>query len=323
MLKDLISALKRAETSLRGYPSLFIYPSHSVLDKLKEEELLSVGLLINDDLQKTFSRYTDLREQRMPEEFGSSFEPVGGPAPKRKAPARPKPQPQPAPAPAPAEEDPAAQYAEQPQSQPAYTRPRPQPRAQQQQQEPEPAAEQPAPEPPKPKKVEVPAAVFDILDTPAAPAKAEVPEDLFTGQLKPVAEGEEAKAARKAEDAGAIGRLNKIMEQMKVNEEGPRQAEQPQNYMTGMPAGNGAGAPAGMGMSMPMMNPQMMMPYMTTSLVPYGAMNCFPGQNPYMSNMPYMGMGMGGGMGMRMGPTGQPISYFDSLKASVQAHNIV
>ena len=46
------------------------------MDKLKNEELIAIALAINDDLQKTFSRYTDLTSNRMPEEYTSVFEPT-------------------------------------------------------------------------------------------------------------------------------------------------------------------------------------------------------------------------------------------------------
>jgi hypothetical protein len=41
---------------------------------LKNEELTAIILAINDDIQKTFSRYTDLTSNRMPEDYTSVFE---------------------------------------------------------------------------------------------------------------------------------------------------------------------------------------------------------------------------------------------------------
>ena len=40
---------------------------------IQDEELISVALLINDDLQKTFSRYADLKKKTMPEVYISAF----------------------------------------------------------------------------------------------------------------------------------------------------------------------------------------------------------------------------------------------------------
>jgi hypothetical protein len=40
---------------------------------IQNEELVSVALLINDDLQKTFSRYADLKKNKMPEVYISAL----------------------------------------------------------------------------------------------------------------------------------------------------------------------------------------------------------------------------------------------------------
>jgi hypothetical protein len=68
-----------------------------ILERFKDEELLSVVLLINDDIQKTFSRYTDLSINRMPEEYNSVFEPERPPPPRKPVSKSPQPEPEPVP----------------------------------------------------------------------------------------------------------------------------------------------------------------------------------------------------------------------------------
>eukprot|EP00826_Nyctotherus_ovalis_P063981 TRINITY_DN937_c0_g1_i9.p2 TRINITY_DN937_c0_g1~~TRINITY_DN937_c0_g1_i9.p2 ORF type:complete len:226 (-),score=10.84 TRINITY_DN937_c0_g1_i9:636-1313(-) len=51
-----------------------IQRSHrSYVATVQDEELISIALLLNDDLQKTFSRYTDLKRHKMPEVYISAL----------------------------------------------------------------------------------------------------------------------------------------------------------------------------------------------------------------------------------------------------------
>ncbi len=270
-----------------------------LVDKMKEEELLAIGLLINDDLQKTFSRYMDLKEKRMPEEFASGFEP-DGPSKRPAAKSAPRSKPkteakteQPTEAPYQLSEEAAMPAA------PATKQSVPKTTAKA-----APAAVE--------KKATVPQVIFDILDTPVAETqpKSEIPVDLFANPLKPAETGP-ATNETKADAAGVTGKLNTIMKQMQLNgqeDQKKEEAKMPPSmgmgmgapgagaapgygqgpYMTGMP-GMG-GMPGTMpGMVPPMMNPQMMQ-YMS-NVASFGAMSYYGG-GTFMTNMRFGAPGM-------------------------------
>lgn len=246
-----------------------------ILEKLKNEELLSIVLLINDDLQKTFSRYTDLSTNRMPEEYSSVFEPERPPPPRRlpakPAPpaARPEPQPMPESYMAPY---PTAQPAEAPAPQPPV-----QPMAQPVQNLPEPVVEARAPPAAPPVVALSPESVFSVF---AEPEEKKVEEPIDSILMNPLMGNVQNAPPVPPPQDDAATKLNNILKQMQMREEEEqRQKEEEARRMAAMRAQQAQFA-TGYGMN-PMMNP---MVYMTV------AMNPLLRANPYATGYPGMGM---------------------------------
>ena len=162
---------------------------------LKDEELLAISLLVNDDLQKTFSRFTDISANRMPEEYTSAFEPEKPPVRR-------------APKPKPVEEQPPVV----PRAKPA-AKPPPAP-------EPEPVQKKPPP---------IPDSIFNLLESSEEPKKPEVGDLVLQSPLRPVNKGT---GDDKGEgDADAISKLNKIMKQMELSEQEEKKRKEEETKM--------------------------------------------------------------------------------------------
>lgn len=238
-----------------------------------DEQLLQLGIAINDELQKTFSRYTELKKNRMPETFNSEFFPktveevvtyVPDPEPE------PEIQQQPAPEPVPqidyqtyAADEPAPE----PEVQQANEEP-PQPEV-----EPEPEQE---PEPPKEEPKQAPKApppispdIFNIIDN---NENKEAKEDFFNEPIKPTSNQERESPKKET----PLTKLNEIMAKMQQEEMEQRQRKEAEDKKQ-KDMVYGAFPPN-------MMNPGWM-PY-ATAMPGFRPMGFGP--SPYASNMPGM-----------------------------------
>lgn len=269
-LKILFQLLKCQREVFKGKSCL----NGRILEKLKNEELLSIVLLINDDLQKTFSRYTDLSTNRMPEEYTSVFEPEKPPEPKKPVVRRPPPPPEvrPEPEPVPSEYMAPAE----PQVQPVASNPPPMPT----QQPVTDFMEQPvvATAPPV-----VPDAVFTLFDPPEEKKVEESVDPLFMNPLMPSGLQAPQPAPVVPPQDDATSKLNNILKRMQQNEEEERRRKEEEARRIEAMKAQQAQYSTGFGMN-PMMNPMM---FMT------GAMNPYIRPNPYMTGYPGMGMNMG------------------------------
>jgi len=272
--------------------------SDSLLAKLADEELMSVVLSINDDLQKTFSRYKDLKDRRMPEEYTSAFEFERAPAPKPQSSYKPsavKAQPvyNPPVAPPPPQRE---EYV--PVSAPADSEPEPKPapaprKAPAKKQAPPPAA----PEAKKAAPAPIPAAVFDLFSNNEEPKKSDL-EGVFDQPIKPMSKDKEEQA-KKTVDSSTTGKLNDIMKQLEISDEHQKKEEEARKQQMDA-AFNQPQFPM---MPNPMMmNPQMMQ-YMT-NMAAFNPMGAYrPAPSPYMTNMNYPGM-----MPMMRPPMPRPVN---------------
>lgn len=270
-LKILFQLLKYQREASKGRFSL----NGRILDKLKNEELLSIVLLINDDLQKTFSRYTDLSTNRMPEEYTSIFEPEKPPEPKKPFVRRPPPPPEsrPEPEPVPAE----YMAPREPQGEPPAPHPPPMPTPVQQ-----PVTyfmEQPvATTPPV-----APETVFNLFDAPEEKKVEEPIESILMNPLMPSGGRVPPPAPVAPPQEDTTSKLNNILKRMQQNdEEEGRRKEEEARRIEAMKAQQAQYA-TGFGMN-PVMNPMM---FMTGNMGPYIR------PNPYMTGYPGMGMNMG------------------------------
>ena len=240
------------------------------MNKGGDEDLLKLAFAINDELQKTFSRYTELKNNRMPENFESEFFPKH------------------------IEE--VVTYVPEPVAEPQAYQNYAQPQAPAVQAQVQPpvvqanlAMEQimqesnePAPQMPPPREVQpevkrpiqakpaaVPADVFDILGS--GDSKPEK-EDFFNAPMKPATADKES-----PKKDGTISKLNEIMAKMQQEEMEQKQKKEMEEKQQKEMMFNA--------FQPPMMNPAWMA-YATS--MP-GARPMAPGPNNFATNMPFPG----------------------------------
>ena len=72
VLIDMINSLKTTEKNLREFVPISFHLNRT-LSRVKDPGLLELGNAVNDELEETFDRYTDLKVNMQPKEFVSLF----------------------------------------------------------------------------------------------------------------------------------------------------------------------------------------------------------------------------------------------------------